>query len=293
MAEHYLTDSDWAGIQMLFDDYKRRKRTPPPRRQPPRESEEAPLYIYCAEEAPAFGCLRAVSFAVSSTTNQRILTGAKASTTFSHSFVLNGPASITANNYGSAQRKHFQIALYGDSTISVGDTIGPKPDSFALWKNYPGYRVLGIIDSTAKLALVVPEPILQLRAKADAAIDVNSSGTCSIWIGAAGSESDSTVNVSARTGSLPVLSTDDLLYIEFIDGQAYIRGNAQGFLGKTDSTHAKSASGTVSLWSGTAGSESDSTFNVTAYNKFADIGTGKWVWVEFNGKAWYITAAEC
>ena len=64
-------------------------------------------------------------------------------------------------------------------------------------------------------------------------------------------------------------------------------------LGKTDSTHNKSASGTVSIYIGTLGSETDSTMNVTAYNAFANVGSGKWVWIEWQNNGWYLTAAEC
>lgn len=69
------------------------------------------------------------------------------------------------------------------------------------------------------------------------------------------------------------------------------------FVGKTDSTHAKSATGTISIYSGTTlGSESDTTVNMTGvYNRFAAIGSGKWVkcaWNEY-GDNWELVAAEC
>lgn len=66
-----------------------------------------------------------------------------------------------------------------------------------------------------------------------------------------------------------------------------------GLLGKTDASHAKNASGTVSVWSGTPGSESDTGVNVTAYNKFAAVASGKFVWVLNNGDGYYLVAAEC
>lgn len=65
-------------------------------------------------------------------------------------------------------------------------------------------------------------------------------------------------------------------------------------LGKTDSSHGKGTSGTVSVYeTATPGSETDTTINVTAFNKFADVGSGKWVWIMQRGEHWYITAAEC
>src|SRR5690606_9236196 len=48
-------------------------------------------------------------------------------------------------------------------------------------------------------------------------------------------------------------------------------------IGKTDAAHAKGSSGTISVWTGPAGSETDSGKNITAFNRFADLGSGKWV----------------
>jgi len=65
-------------------------------------------------------------------------------------------------------------------------------------------------------------------------------------------------------------------------------------LGKTDASHAQGATGTVSVWTGTKGSETDSTANVTSvYNRFADVATTKWVHVEWVNGGWSLTAAEC
>lgn len=64
-------------------------------------------------------------------------------------------------------------------------------------------------------------------------------------------------------------------------------------LGKTDAAHNKGASGTISIYSGTPGAETDTGENVTAFNKFADLESGKWVWVELYGLNYYLTAGEC
>ena len=69
---------------------------------------------------------------------------------------------------------------------------------------------------------------------------------------------------------------------------------AWGILGKTNASHAKGAAGDVSIWAGDPGSESDTGFDLEdVYNRFADVGSGKWVWCHHNGKGWYLTAAEC
>ena len=65
------------------------------------------------------------------------------------------------------------------------------------------------------------------------------------------------------------------------------------FIGKTDAAFNKGTSGVVSIWSGTPGSETDTTYNLTAWNLFANVAIGKWVALAHNGSGWYLIAAEC
>jgi len=64
-------------------------------------------------------------------------------------------------------------------------------------------------------------------------------------------------------------------------------------LGKTDAAITKGSSGTVSIWTGTAGSESDSTENITVYNKIGDVAITKWCICAYFNNAWYLVNAEC
>jgi hypothetical protein len=64
-------------------------------------------------------------------------------------------------------------------------------------------------------------------------------------------------------------------------------------LGKTDAAINKGASGTVSIWTGDEGSESDTGVNVTAYNRFANVAITKWVIVRSILGRLYLEAAEC
>lgn len=68
------------------------------------------------------------------------------------------------------------------------------------------------------------------------------------------------------------------------------------FIGKTDGSLTKDSSGSISVYSGTTlGSESDTSVNVTCYNRFADLDADKWVrcaWNEY-GDNWELVAAEC
>jgi len=68
------------------------------------------------------------------------------------------------------------------------------------------------------------------------------------------------------------------------------------FLGKTDASHSKGATGTISIYAGPLGSETDTTADMPdVYNRFANVGSGKWVRCEWNedANAWELTAAEC
>lgn len=67
----------------------------------------------------------------------------------------------------------------------------------------------------------------------------------------------------------------------------------RAFLGKTDAAHNKNASGTISLWGGALGIETDTGINVTAYNHFGNIASGKKVLVFHTGHGWLVCAAEC
>ena len=64
-------------------------------------------------------------------------------------------------------------------------------------------------------------------------------------------------------------------------------------LGKTDASIAKGSSGTVSIYCGQAGSETDTTWNVDAYNRFSTVSSDKWVGVTRVHGNWYLTAKEC
>lgn len=65
-------------------------------------------------------------------------------------------------------------------------------------------------------------------------------------------------------------------------------------LGKTNASHAKSASGTVNLYTGTLGSETQVTsMTVTAYNRFAAVASGKWVHCSWVNGGFDLSAAEC
>lgn len=78
------------------------------------------------------------------------------------------------------------------------------------------------------------------------------------------------------------------------DGLSFsLGGTSSVLLGKTDSAISADSTGTVSLWSGTLGSETDTTNNVTGYSRGVNIDSGKWVNVMRRGGGWEIYPLEC
>lgn len=63
------------------------------------------------------------------------------------------------------------------------------------------------------------------------------------------------------------------------------------FIGKTDSTHNKNSQGTISIYDGNLADTGDNMASVE--NKFANVGTTKWVQVRWNAGKWHLVAAEC
>ena len=63
-------------------------------------------------------------------------------------------------------------------------------------------------------------------------------------------------------------------------------------VGKPDANIAKGASGTVSVWMGTPGSEADSSINVTAYATGAAVTSAKWVSLVFVNGSWLVGCWE-
>lgn len=102
---------------------------------------------------------------------------------------------------------------------------------------------------------------------------------------------DDSWDISQHVGGFEVVSS------EVDDGKVLVVQKPMlRFVGKTDASHAKSATGTISIWSGaTMGSESDTTVNKTGvYNRFADLDSGKWVicqWVKDDD--FELVAGEC
>lgn len=108
-------------------------------------------------------------------------------------------------------------------------------------------------------------------------------------------------------GTLTAISTGETVYNiskEYIYANSYFTaqreygsqnyiiqpGDGSMVLCKTDASHAKGATGTVSIYSSTS---TDTTNNITATNIYADLETGKWAHARKVNGIWYLIAGEC
>lgn len=67
-------------------------------------------------------------------------------------------------------------------------------------------------------------------------------------------------------------------------------------IGKTDAAHNKGATGTISVYKGSSSggySLTDTGENISAYNRFGNIASGRWVAVKRFVHGWEIISAEC
>lgn len=77
-------------------------------------------------------------------------------------------------------------------------------------------------------------------------------------------------------------------------GRSYPSEGWRLLIGKTDASLTKGNSGTISIWDGTTQSSfSDTGDDITAYNRFADISSSKWVAVKETVRGYEIIMAEC
>lgn len=172
-------------------------------------------------EIPAHAILRPTGVVLRGTTPT--LTVAKPSTTLSGEYFVNGPTKVASGGYGVCT-KEATYALVGTGTPAFGEGWGPKPAEWGLYRYYPGFRILG--HSADSLIFATSEPIQTLIGKLDGNLSQGSSATVSIWIGAANSESDSTMDVVAydwlmKSGATAIASGKKVK-LEWINGQWYV-----------------------------------------------------------------------
>lgn len=98
--------------------------------------------------------------------------------------------------------------------------------------------------------------------------------------------------ISARAWNRMLDAADVVLgdrYGQTADGP----GGSVHYLAKTTAAWTKGTSQTLNLWAGTPSSESQLSDQVIAWNKFANVASGKWVMLARANGTFYLIAAEC
>jgi hypothetical protein len=241
------------------------------------------------EACPAYGLLAITGSELRG--GRQILLGAKPSTTFYRVYVVNGPTEIPAGAVGEA---YFaagpQWIKYDTGTPVNGEGWGPKPGQWTASKGFPGITCEGIKDAARYLMLGTLGEIDTLLCKAvaqTASGTFSSTSAYTIMQGTAGSEASAGFTTQPTIYSRSDIMINEWFHATFRNGIWYADLEDNSWLGKADSAITAGSSGTVSLWTGTPGSESDSTSNATSvYNRTSvDIPSAGWVHIiRVNGK---------
>jgi hypothetical protein len=140
---------------------------------------------------------------------------------------VNAGGDLDYQKTGISKNRPVVKVLYDTGTPAAGETWGPKPNQFTASKGYPGFTVLGVVDSDAKVMLARVEPYDTIIGKLTGAL-TDGANTVNMWAGDGGSEAvASGWTVSARpwfdigSCAYPV-STTAKVVCKYIDGQWYI-----------------------------------------------------------------------
>lgn len=187
--------------------------------------DEIKIYNAENEEMPQYGIGRVT--AISEVAGEKVVNLEKPSTTFSRSYLVNSGGDVAYQKTGISKNRPIVKVLYDSGTPAVGETYGPKPGQFTISKGYPGFTILGVVDSTNKIALARVEPYDTIIGKLTGSL-VDGANTVNVWAGVGGSEAVVTSwTVSARpwfdigSCTFPV-STTAKVVCKCIDGQWYI-----------------------------------------------------------------------
>lgn len=179
---------------------------------------------------PAFGVLRIVGRkylpVVTPTGIQNILhvEVAKPNGTFYREYLVNGASPIAALGTGYAFPLGVCTALYNTaSTPALGQEWGATNGQWYLSQHRPGFYVYDIVSSTAGTLLASQQRVDTIHGVLDG--DITSGGTqdVSIYVGAGGSETDLTINLTARSyiaGS--TISSTKRVVVTWINGTPYV-----------------------------------------------------------------------
>jgi hypothetical protein len=178
------------------------------------------IYNDTNEELPQFGVARVTG--MTTINDQKVVSVEKPDTTFGRLYLVNSGDDLAYQRVGVAKNRPIVKVLYDTGTPAIGEVWGPKPGQFSCSAWYPGFKVLGIVSSTDKIMLAqYDEPGIYLG-KADADIAKGSTGTVSLWIGASGAESDSTINITGCSALGAAITSGKWVTVQYINGVPYV-----------------------------------------------------------------------
>jgi hypothetical protein len=186
-----------------------------------------------------------------------------------------------------------------DKWIDAGQTLDHTADA-QRGLYLAGERHLTFFHPSAGQRIPLPGVQFHLGKLAET-LSSGGSANCAVWKISSGSPADSTHTVTAYDWLLPpggqlASGTPVVLLFHLQSKRFYVSSaNSAGgmIIGKTSGAIAKGSSGTVHVYNGTAGSESDSGSTLTAFNAFGDVASGKWIAAAQINGSWYLIAAEC
>jgi hypothetical protein len=165
------------------------------------------------EEVPAYAVME-VSAGAQGPFTHELLTIVKPTTTFRRLYLVNGPEPVAADGQGWGRYlmddSSDNLVLYETgNTPAIGESWGAKASQWSLAKNRPGFLITAANNTSATnpYTSAVQYIVNELIGKSDADISKGSSGTISIWMGTPGSETDTTMNVTAYANGVAIEGT--------------------------------------------------------------------------------------
>jgi hypothetical protein len=157
-----------------------------------------------------------------------LITIDKPDTTFCRLYLVNGKSTVKQGQTGGGTwLSESDYVAYNDTDgePAVGEVWGPKPGQWTLEKWHAGFTIQGhaITVEDVDVVLAVQHHVNNLIGKADADIDHEASGACSVYMGEAGSETDTTWNVTAFNRTEDI-AEGDWVSLTCMNGQWYCAG---------------------------------------------------------------------
>lgn len=137
-------------------------------------------------------------------------------------------------------------------------------------------------------------PSRMLLGQAAENIAAEASGQVTIYGGEPGAETDTSETIDAFN-YFRYINSGDWVWCAHNGSGWYVvaKDSPSALVAYTDAAINKGASGTVSIYAGTPGSETDTTINVSAYNGFGNIGANKRVLIVPVDQYWHMASADC